>query len=49
MNKFVKGAKNLAFALSFVTVAACGGVKKADLEALEEKINKKFDGVDKNG
>lgn len=47
MNKFVKGAKNLAFALSFVTVAACGNVKKADLEALEknfnEKINQKAD------
>ena len=48
MNKFVKGAKNLAFALSFVTVAACGNVKKADLETalkgLEEKMDGKLNG-----
>lgn len=53
MNKFVKGAKNLAFALSFVTVAACGNVKKADLEAglkaLEKKIDDKLDGKADNG
>lgn len=49
MNKFVKGAKNLAFALSFVTVAACGYVKKADLEALDKKINDKFKGIADNG
>ena len=44
MNKFVKGAKNLAFALSFVTIAACGGVKKADLDTLGKSFNEKIGG-----
>ena len=38
MNKFVKGAKNLAFGLSFVSVCACGGVENVDLNA----VNKEF-------
>ena len=38
MNKFVKGAKNLAFALSFITVAACSDVNKADFGEVNEKI-----------
>ena len=53
MNKFVKGAKNLAFALSFVTVAACGNVKKADLDdalkSFEEKMDGKLKGKADNG
>ena len=36
MNKFVKGAKNLAFALSFVTVAACG--KGKEIEDLKKQV-----------
>lgn len=53
MNKFVKGAKNLAFALSFVTVAACGNVKKADLDAalkgFKEEMDNKLKGKADNG
>ncbi len=45
MNKFVKGAKNLALALSFVSVCACGGVKKSDLNALEENLKKSLSGI----
>ena len=47
MNKFVKGAKNLVLALSFVSVCACGSVENADLNA----VNKEFGrgGSKKNG
>ena len=38
MNKFVKGAKNLALVLSFVSVCACSSVENADLNA----VNKEF-------
>ena len=38
MNKFVKGAKNLALVLSFVSVCACNSVEKKDLNA----VNKEF-------
>ena len=54
MNKFVKGAKNLAFALSFVTVTACGNVKKSDLDSLKNDlvknlgdVNGKIESIDK--
>ena len=44
MNQFVKGAKNLALGLSFVSVCACSSVENADLNA----VNKEFVDGSKN-
>ena len=38
MNQFVKGAKNLALALSFVSICACSSVENADLNVVNKEL-----------